>query len=112
VTHLSIDGIAPKKLEKRPKRERWDISGECRIQLVETVPDTLKAHNYAKDMPVEHMSTMEVNEMKIISVISGSCYQTFNVITIVQSPYLILGNINSIIIIPLRTEQMSEAKFA
>jgi hypothetical protein len=78
LTHYSIDGIAPKKVEKRPKREKWDISGECRIQLVETVPDTLKAHNYAKDMPVEHMSTMEVNEMKIIiRVTLTKCYLWF-----------------------------------
>jgi hypothetical protein len=47
---------------RRPKREKWDISGECRIQLVETVPATLKAHNFAEDMLVEHMTTMEVRD--------------------------------------------------
>ena len=42
------------------KRDRWNVTGECRVQLVETIPATLKAHNFAEDMPVEHMTTLEV----------------------------------------------------
>ena len=42
------------------KRDRWNVTGECRVQLVETIPATLKAHNFAEDMLVEHMTTMEV----------------------------------------------------
>ena len=47
---------------KVPKRFQWNVSGECRMQLVETVPITLISHNFAEDLPVEHMSTMEVRQ--------------------------------------------------
>ena len=59
--------VEAKPLVKLPKRFQWNISGECRIQLVETIPETLISHHYAQEMPVEHMSTMEVcfNEFAI-----------------------------------------------
>ena len=56
-----IDVEASEPVVKLPKRFHWNISGECRIQLVETIPETLISHHYAQTMPVEHMSTMEVS---------------------------------------------------
>ena len=49
------------KLQKwAENKKEWDVSGNCRMQLVETVPQTLKAHDFAEDLPMEHISTQEV----------------------------------------------------
>ena len=52
----------------QPKRFHWNVSGECRIQLVETVPATLISHNFAEQLPVEHMTTMEVKTFQSIQL--------------------------------------------
>jgi putative lipoic acid-binding regulatory protein len=56
-----VDTIPEVVQPKLPKRFHWNVSGECRMQLVETVPATLVTHNFAEEMKVEHMSTMEVS---------------------------------------------------
>jgi len=47
----------------KQRRRSFNITGICRLQLVETVPVALYTKNFAQKMPIEHVKTIKVSTL-------------------------------------------------